>query len=139
MRDGNEATASIAYRCSRKAAAAVLSWPITGCYYRHVLGRLQGLFGVLLLLVCIGAPIAEMFDRWDDTPHTGNDTEANLVLVAVCVGTGFVTAATVAGRVRPPTTVRPVLLRPAESLIAPLIPCFRVPTPNSRPPSVLRI
>jgi hypothetical protein len=117
----------------------VLSSLTTGCYDRHVIGRLRSLFGVLLLLVCIGAPIAEMFDRWDDTAHSNNDTEANLVLLAVCVGIGFVTAATVSGRVRPTTAVRPVLLRPLESFIAPVVVSVNVPIPNSRPPSVLRI
>ena len=31
-----------------------------------------------MLAICLGAPIAEVFDRWDDTARDGYDTEANL-------------------------------------------------------------
>ena len=41
------------------------------------------MFGAILLAVCVYAPIAEMFDHWDHTAQDGNDTEANLVVVAV--------------------------------------------------------
>jgi hypothetical protein len=101
--------------------------------------RLQSGFGVLLLVICIGAPIAEMFDRWDDTAQTGNDTEATLVLVAVCIGVGFVAAASICRGMQPATAVRLVLLRPFVSLNAIVVHCFNAPIPNSRPPTVLRI
>jgi len=43
----------------------------------------------VILAICIGAPTLEMFDQWDHTLQDGNDTEINLVVVALCVGVGF--------------------------------------------------
>jgi hypothetical protein len=48
--------------------------------------RARRVVGAIVLAICIGAPIVEGFDRWDDTLHDGNDTEANLVIAALCVG-----------------------------------------------------
>ena len=39
-----------------------------------------------ILAICIGGPIVEMFDQWDHTLQDGNDTEANAVVAALCVG-----------------------------------------------------
>ena len=47
---------------------------------------------VAIFAVCLAAPVLEMFDRWDQPLQTGNDTEANLVVVALCVGVAFVAA-----------------------------------------------
>lgn len=43
----------------------------------------------LVLLICLVCPFVEMFDRWDHTIQTGNDTEYALVLLALCVGVGY--------------------------------------------------
>ena len=100
--------------------------------------RLRRVFGAILLSVCIGAPIAEMFDRWDRTAQDGNDTESNLVIVAVCIGIGFVAAAQMLRRVCPLTTAC-LIARPQVSF-APLRElCFIQPTPNGSPPLALRI
>jgi hypothetical protein len=48
--------------------------------------RARRVVGAIVLAISIGAPIVEGFDRWDDTVHDGNDTEANLVIAALCVG-----------------------------------------------------
>jgi hypothetical protein len=59
-------------------------------------GRVSGSvrqFGIAaIFVVCLAAPVLEMFDRWDQTLQTGNDTEANLVIAALCVGVAFVAA-----------------------------------------------
>ncbi len=34
-------------------------------------------------------PLLEMFDQWDDTIQTGNDTEYGLVVLALCVGVAY--------------------------------------------------
>jgi len=100
--------------------------------------RLRRVFGAILLSVCIGAPIAEMFDRWDRTAQDGNDTESNLVIVAVCIGIGFVAAASTLRRVCPLTT--PSLIARPRVSFAPLRElCVVVPTPNGSPPLALRI
>ena len=43
-----------------------------------------------ILAICLGGPVVEMFDHWDHTLQDGNDTEANVVAVAICVGLAMV-------------------------------------------------
>jgi hypothetical protein len=62
------------------------------------------LFAALLLAICVGAPVLEMFDRWDHTLQDGNDTESNLVVVVLCVGAGLIAATALLRRVRPSWT-----------------------------------
>jgi hypothetical protein len=45
--------------------------------------------GILIVAVCLASPIAEMFDQWDHTLQDGNDSEANLIIVALCIGVAF--------------------------------------------------
>jgi hypothetical protein len=91
-----------------------------------------------IIAICIGGPIVEMFDQWDDTLRTGNDTEANMVIVALCVGfalsvTGIIVAKLRAGvgRSHPSSSL-------CRSLQIAFTPLAR-PIPNSRPPTVLRV
>jgi len=46
--------------------------------------------GTIALAICLVCPLVEMFDQWDHTLQTGNDTEYLLVLLALCVGAVFV-------------------------------------------------
>jgi hypothetical protein len=48
---------------------------------------------VAILAVCLGAPIAESFDWWDQAQPAGDDTETNLVAVALSVGLAVSVAA----------------------------------------------
>jgi hypothetical protein len=41
---------------------------------------------VIALVTCFVCPVVEMFDHWDHTLRTGNDTEYTLVFLALCVG-----------------------------------------------------
>jgi len=43
----------------------------------------------LVLAICFVCPVVEMFDQWDHTIQTGNDTEYALVVVALCIGTSY--------------------------------------------------
>lgn len=43
----------------------------------------------LLLLVCLCAQVAEIFDFWDHTLQTGNDIEYSLVIVVLVAGAVF--------------------------------------------------
>jgi hypothetical protein len=43
----------------------------------------------LVLLTCLVCPLVEIFDHWDHTIQTGNDTEYTLVLLALCVGVAY--------------------------------------------------
>lgn len=51
--------------------------------------RASFLMVVVVLLVCLVCPLAEMFDQWDHTLQTGNDSEYTLVILALCVGASF--------------------------------------------------
>ena len=43
----------------------------------------------LVLLTCVVCPALEMFDQWDHTLQTGNDTEYTFVILGLCVGASF--------------------------------------------------
>lgn len=51
--------------------------------------RLSHVAFALVLLTCLVCPVLEMFDQWDHTLQTGNDTESALVVVALCLGATF--------------------------------------------------
>jgi len=92
-----------------------------------------------IIAICLGGPIVEMLDRWDQTLTDGNDTEADVVVAALCVGAAFaIGTIVVARRIRAFswTFAGPVLtsrfsVRELTSLLAPV--------PASSPPSVLRV
>jgi|SRR5579859_2644674 len=42
-----------------------------------------------VLLVCLICPVLEMFDHWDNTAQTGNDTEYTFVVLGLCIGVGY--------------------------------------------------
>jgi len=43
-----------------------------------------------IVLISLACPVLEAFDSWDHTIQTGQDTEAAVVVLALCVGVGFV-------------------------------------------------
>jgi H+/Cl- antiporter ClcA len=95
------------------------------------------LFVAIVLAVCVGAPLIEMFDRWD-TVQDGNDTESNLVIVVLCVGAGLASAAALVRRVRPTLTgsrIVPTMRACAHAMERWLIP----PAANTSPPDLLRV
>ena len=91
-----------------------------------------------IIVVSLGAPIAEMFDRWDQTLKDGNDTEVNVVVVALCVGVALaIGTMVIAGRIRALSStaagrvVTRVSVRDVASVLAPV--------PTVSPPAVLRV
>ncbi len=44
---------------------------------------------MLVLAICLVCPLVEVFDHWDHTMQTGNDTEYGLVVLALCVGVAY--------------------------------------------------
>src|SRR5436190_9581262 len=42
-----------------------------------------------ILAISLGAPVAELFDSWDQGLQSGSDTEANVAVVALCAGVAF--------------------------------------------------
>jgi hypothetical protein len=57
--------------------------------------RVRSLFVALALLGCLGGPVLELFDQWDQPLQSAtDDTEANVLIVAMCVGLALITART---------------------------------------------
>src|ERR1700746_4069497 len=57
----------------------------------------------LILAICLVCPLLEVFDHWDHTAQTGNDTEYTLVILGLCVGVSFTLARAIlrmSGRLR---------------------------------------
>ncbi len=93
--------------------------------------------GVILAIV-IGAPIVETVDQWDQTLQDGNDTEINLVIVALCVGVAFSFTGVLLTAVRASAAAFCRLTRAVE-LARSVLPTLARPSPNSRPPTPLRV
>jgi hypothetical protein len=47
------------------------------------------IIAIVILVTCLVCPFVEMFDHWDHTIQTGNDTEYALVVLALCVGVAY--------------------------------------------------
>ena len=80
-----------------------------------------------------------MFDRWDHTAQDGNDTEANIVIVALCVGVVYAIGSVGVGRL-----IRALLVRRFARTVT--VPCVLLstlaavpPIPTISPPTPLRI
>ena len=68
--------------------------PVTpsGDVIRTMRSRLLHVGIVFILVVCLVCPLVELFDHWDHTIQTGNDTEYTLVVLALCVGVAYLFA-----------------------------------------------
>jgi hypothetical protein len=94
--------------------------------------------GIAIVAICIGGPIAETFDRWDNTLTDGNDTEANLMIVALCVGLAIATERLIVSAcVAAPLASSEV--RVSRSLRDPLAIAGASPVLTPSPPLALRI
>ncbi|SRR6266849_3487200 len=51
--------------------------------------RFPSIVVTLVLAICLVCPLVEVFDHWDHTIQTGNDTEYALVVLALCVGVTY--------------------------------------------------
>lgn len=92
-----------------------------------------------ILAISIGAPIVELFDGWDQTLQTGSDTEANVAVVALCIGVAFaIGTIVVVNRIRAlaSASARRVVLSRA---VPRQIPSLLTPAPTVSPPAILRV
>jgi hypothetical protein len=96
------------------------------------------LFIAAIIGISLGAPIVELFDRWDHNLQSGTDTEANVVVVALCIGVAFaVGTVVVANRIRALSSTsagRLITLPVVHELESVLI-----PGPTVSPPTILRV
>jgi hypothetical protein len=51
--------------------------------------RASKIVASLILVISLLCPVLELFDHWDHTEQTGNDTEYTLVVLGLCVGIAF--------------------------------------------------
>ena len=51
--------------------------------------RASRIIAAVILVTCLVCPLVELFDNWDHTIQTGNDTENALVVLALCVGVAY--------------------------------------------------
>src|SRR6195256_944974 len=51
--------------------------------------RAPRMIATVILVTCLMCPLIEIFDNWDHTIQTGNDTEYALVVLALCVGVAY--------------------------------------------------
>ena len=92
-----------------------------------------------ILAISLGAPIAELFDTWDQTLQTGSDTEANMVVVVLCVGVAFAI-----GTVVVISRIRALASSSARRLVVVLTRVREIgsvlePAPTVSPPLALRV
>ena len=92
-----------------------------------------------IIAICLGGPIVEMFDRWDHTAQDGNDTEANVVVAALCIGVAFaIGTIVVVNRIRSLSSFSVTPLSVARIAI-PDTASVLLPIPTTSPPTILRV
>jgi hypothetical protein len=100
--------------------------------------RARRLAIAIIVAICIGAPIAEMFDQWDHTYQDGSDTELNAVVIALCVGVALSVAGAMIVSIRPGFSSSHAYL-PTSSPLRFAPGRLARPTPASSPPTPLRV
>jgi hypothetical protein len=102
---------------------------------------IRRLLAAAIVVICVAVPLVESFDTWDHTLSDGNDTEANVVIAALCVGLAISAAATLMVIARAgalPIDRRLHLTLPATLSFANPVRVVPAPT-HSPPPLALRI
>ena len=87
----------------------------------------------LILLICIAAPVVELFDQWDQSVR--DDSEATVVLVALCVGVALVAARVLTRPTIQSSRYIAAASKPVERRRAAL----RLPFADAGPPLILRV
>lgn len=102
--------------------------------------RTSSAAAMVVLAICLLCHVAEVFDQWDHTLQTGDDTEYTFVVIALCAGIAYSLKWFV-----PPVALReirsgiPSGLCPSPVLRAEAFRPFAVLIPASPPSSPLRI
>ena len=97
---------------------------------------MRRLLGVLVLAICLAAPIVDVFEHWDSG---GTDVEGTLVVVMLCVGAGLAAGAAVHSR-SPLARSSPRLFVLVRLSVTPgLFLALGPATPATSPPTPLRV
>jgi len=94
----------------------------------------------VIVAICLGSPVLELFDQWDPAMPAGNDTEADAAIVALCVGIGFACAGAACLRIRAIANISERIPSVAQSCVPFGVP-YRIAAlnPGHSPPLSLRI
>lgn len=102
--------------------------------------RASFLMVTLTLVVCLVCPLSELFDQWDHTLQTGNDSEYTLVILALCVGAAFLLKRLIPQNILPVAPMETVRALSSCALIFCLTRSFSVVAIQESPPTTsLRI
>jgi hypothetical protein len=93
----------------------------------------------VILAFTLGSPIVELFDEWDPTFQDGNDTEAQAVVIALCVGVVLAI-----GTIAVVAHIRALasnfcLFATVVTVIWSSVTWLPAPTPTTSPPTPLRV
>ena len=100
--------------------------------------RLQKISITLILAAVLACPVLEMFDRWDDTARTGDDTETAIVVIVLCVGVALIGARIVVRPARDSSSrIDADCVRPRSFFVDVL--GRSSPIPAVSPPTILRV
>lgn len=118
---------------------ARVAQPSAGCVLHCGYVKLRRFAVAAIVAICIGGPIVEMFDQWDHTLQDGNDTEANVVIAALCIGVAVaIGTIAIVARIRAlSSTVRGFVL--TFRAMAFVVGSFRLPVPTTSSPTPLRV
>lgn len=105
-------------------------------YYRIVTTHRAA--AALVLALCFGSPVLELFDSWDPIDEPGDDTELMVVLASACVGVVLTAAAPLLLALEPSL---PVTFAPPPSCVATVAMLHHCAFPGScaGPPLHLRV
>jgi hypothetical protein len=109
----------------------------SGGMFRSV--GIRRLLGAMVVILCVAVPVVEAFDSWDRTLQDGNDTEANVVLVAVTIGVALLLEARLAAA---PLMALPEPASPRRRVLhttSPRVGRSITLVPTGNPPVALRI
>ncbi len=92
------------------------------------------------LAICIVCQFAEIFDQWDHTLQTGDDTEYTFVILALCVGIAYSLKWFIPRIALPDSQMEAIIYRRFRLFFSVLDSwTSAVPIPASPPPAALRI
>jgi hypothetical protein len=100
----------------------------------RVCGNWRRVSIALILLISVASPVVELFDRWDQSLQ--NDTEATVIIVALCVGVALVTARALT---KPPGIQSSRRIAPTPTRHDRRRATARIPLADTGPPLILRL
>ncbi len=67
------------------------SFPRLVVTFGHMGSGLPKIVVYVILLTCLLCVVSEAFDRWDNSFQTGSETESSVLILALSLGTAYLT------------------------------------------------